>query len=89
MATVPGYWVVYVVCFSMEFGLGGDFERWILSEGRLIDCIVAMQGFVAEEWVHWIEFELEDCNYYDADGHELTVMPPLWVRVYDRFGWVI
>ena len=89
MANAPGYWVVYVVCFSMEFGLGGDFERCFLAEGRLIDCIVAVQGFVAEEGVLWIEFELEDCNYYGADGHIFTVMPPPWARVYDRFGWAI
>ena len=84
MANSPGHWVLFVVCFEADFGRGGFSERCFLAEGRLIDCIVAMQTFVAEEWVLWIEFELEDCNYYDADGHMFTVMPPPWVRVYSH-----
>ena len=86
--------MLYVICFSEDYGFvhlpgfGSTSERWFLEEGRLIECIVAMQTFAAPFWVDRVEFELEDFNFYDADGGNLTEYPRS-LRVYDRFGWVI
>ena len=87
MANMPGHWMLYVVCFSEDFGVerlpgfGSSYERWFLEEGRLIECIVAMQTFAPAGWVDRVEFELEDYNFYDADGGNLTEMPRS-LRVY-------